>query len=43
MSEKSDEKEPFEYDSQQHSNLYKKKPLTKAQHLYGDDWEESSS
>ena len=36
--------EPFEYDSEEDFKQRPlRKPLTKNQHLYGDDWEESNS
>lgn len=40
----SEDKEPFQKDGDDHHQFLprKRKPLSKNQHLYGDDWEESS-
>lgn len=41
--ESNQEMMPFEYDEEEDQSLKKRrKPLTKLQHLYGDDWQASS-
>ena len=44
MSDHDEEMMAFEYDDEdcEQDNRKRRKPLTKLQHLYGDDWRDSS-